>query len=241
MPAYHHPHYHRHYIPTPARPSPLFLSQVEFTIEHDLTSPAKSPLFEDGLRAFRGSEDGPNVAVIVVLMGIDTSSKKPPPRGGPKITPMGWTALPVFRPASDPGTMSEFYVQNGQYQLPLVKGAPTPELIQEMAFEQPLKIIQRELGKGKKGMQYIDGASVFVRLVDDQLIDGVPPNFGPLNTSYLPDAKGGKYERDMIKVGKDKATLQKKVLPKGAVEKEWAKEMNVAFATLTEIDHYQFH
>ena len=91
----------------------------------------------------------------------------------------------------------------------------------------------------------MEGGSVFVRIVDEQLGDTFNLNVaagGTLDTRYLPQDKkqDNKYEMDPAKVAKDRKTLRKSVLPKDKNEKEWIKEMNKKCAELTEISHYQF-
>ena len=87
----------------------------------------------------------------------------------------------------------------------------------------------------------MEGASVVVRLVDGQLLDGFSSQIGPLNRAYLPQGRAAaKYAIDPAKLGKDKKTVRKLLLPKGKDGKAWIKESNQSVATLTGISHYQF-
>uniref|UniRef100_K3WHC2 Uncharacterized protein n=1 Tax=Globisporangium ultimum (strain ATCC 200006 / CBS 805.95 / DAOM BR144) TaxID=431595 RepID=K3WHC2_GLOUD len=99
--------------------------------------------------------------------------------------------------------------------------------------------------KQKLPTPFIDGASIFVRLEDPQTPSiSFQPLVSPSLLKLVPAKSSAKYSYDAAKIAaaKKKASYRK-LLPStatAATEKQFEKELNVAFAQEMELHQYSF-
>jgi len=73
------------------------------------------------------------------------------------------------------------YINSGQYQLPVFKGAPAPELIEqfnELAETEeetldPWEVVAAVMDEKKSGIKYLNNMTVVIRLLDGQREVGI--------------------------------------------------------------------
>ena len=89
-----------------------------------------------------------------------------------------WTAVNVF---------SLNYVVSQSFQLPLLEGAPSLEVLHRLR-QYPAKEVLRDMAFEKK-VRFLDGASVFVRIADGRRDEELEPMVNSLIIYYLEHIK----------------------------------------------------
>ena len=89
-----------------------------------------------------------------------------------------WTAVNVF---------SLNYVVSQSFQLPLLEGAPSLEVLHKLR-QYPAKEVLRDMAFEKK-VRFLDGASVFVRIADGRREEELEPMVNSVNIYYLETSK----------------------------------------------------
>mmetsp|Transcript_6219 Transcript_6219/g.7003 ORF Transcript_6219/g.7003 Transcript_6219/m.7003 type:complete len:220 (-) Transcript_6219:356-1015(-) len=95
------------------------------------------------------------------------------------------------------------YINSGQYQLPVFKGAPAPELIEqfnELAETEeetldPWEVVAAVMDEKKSGIKYLNNMTVVIRLLDGQR-EGHLNRLYHVNSfdyTYLPEEKLNKF------------------------------------------------
>lgn len=115
----------------------------------DYTTPLRSLHLLDGFFHYRDIKADQNLAVIFDVRSIEFV------QGEAKIVEAGWAVIPIFFQRD-----LKLYVRSGIYQVPLFKGAPSGEIVQEMStYEDQWNFVQDNLHSP---------FSVIVRICDGQ-------------------------------------------------------------------------
>lgn len=123
----------------------------------DYRSPLNSFKLLDGYFNYRNVVGEQNLSIIIDVRSIEFV------QGSGKIVEAGWAVIPIFFIKEH-----KLYVRSGYYQVPLVKGPPSSEIVKEMAtYEDQWNFVQNKISDGE--LSYYEPFSVIVRLVDGQL------------------------------------------------------------------------
>jgi hypothetical protein len=122
----------------------------------DYTSPLRSHQLLDGYFHYRDVAGEQNLAVILDVRSVEFV------RGVSKIVESGWVVIPIFFSKD-----MKIYVRSGLYQCPLLSGAPSPELIQEMStYDDQWNFIQNMIDERRLKLK--EPFSVLIRILDGQ-------------------------------------------------------------------------
>mmetsp|Transcript_27856 Transcript_27856/g.89800 ORF Transcript_27856/g.89800 Transcript_27856/m.89800 type:complete len:645 (-) Transcript_27856:88-2022(-) len=213
--------------PAPFYQDPKLTEEVEFTTLVDWDSPQKSPRFLGPPHSYKEEAFNPH---LLLLLHVHTAALK---KTEAVITSVGWTVLPIF--------VDGAYVANGRWQLPVYAGDPDKSLLEEMQYANAMTVIAGEAEKGRKSRaKAIDGCSVFVRLIDEQLEGCLRMPSGEYDTKYIPRDRIDRYRYDADRVARDSKTLRK-LVPKASDEATFQQTMNRAVAQATDITHHVFN
>lgn len=120
----------------------------------DWESPLSSPKYNEGYFTWKDQIFNKNLSIIIDVRSVFLSG-----RGDKiKITPVGWTIVPVFTPNG--------YVKSGCYQIPLFKGAVKKEMLVDLGENDPWEFLMEQ--KNKKKISLLEPMSAVVRLLDSQ-------------------------------------------------------------------------
>ncbi len=166
---------------------------VHFTNSFDPDSFVKHPRWLNGFYAFRDVDVNPMLCVIVDVRAIDQATL-----GSDKVTlkSVGWAVIPVFS--------GEGVVMAGHFQVPLIAGEFPTGLLPALATEPCAVVLKRELEKRKNPLELLQGASVYVRLVDDQVPELIcnAMDMRALDLRYIPLDLRPDYKYDANEAGK---------------------------------------
>ena len=122
----------------------------------DFSSPLRSFHLLDGFFNFREVAGEQNLAAILDVRSIEFVS------GETKIVEAGWAVVPIFFTKD-----LKQYVRSGIYQVPLLRGPPDSDLIQEMStYEDQWNFVQNMLSERKVSL--LEPFTVIVRVLDGQ-------------------------------------------------------------------------
>lgn len=122
----------------------------------DYASPLRSFHLLDGFFNYRDIPGEQQLAAVFDVRSIEFVG------GNPKIVEAGWAVIPIFFSRD-----LKLYVRSGVYQIPLLKGKPTPELIKEMStYEDQWNFIQNLLSERQIALN--EPFSAIIRIWDGQ-------------------------------------------------------------------------
>lgn len=138
----------------------------------------------------------------------------------------GWTSLHILN--------SDGCIAAGSYQLPIFSGALTTDIANyEGRLSELIAADQLKKKKKDRLCNYVVGASVFVRIEDNQVPKTCPEPFDEARGMYLPQATKAKYIYDPKKIGAQRIKHPvMKHLPKDSTMKSFEKEMNTYFSNV---------
>ena len=173
----------------------------------DFTSPLRSFHLLDGYFHYREIAGEQNLAAIFDVRSIEFV------RGMPKIVESGWAVIPIFFSKD-----LKLYVRSGIYQVPLLKGPPSGDLIKEMAtYEDQWNFIQNKIAE--RELQLHEPFSIIIRICDGQREGHFSRryDYNRLDYSFMPaETKNPNYlfsKNSLVKFAKMPRTS--KVVPKG--------------------------
>ncbi|XP_075250609.1 uncharacterized protein LOC142342860 isoform X2 [Convolutriloba macropyga] len=143
----------------------------------------KSPIWVDDFKVFRNRAFNSNLNFIIHLQEIEV--KQIGKNYKYQLQEQAWTSVNVF---------SLDYVVSQSFQLPLLEGAPSLEVLQKLR-QHPAKDVLRDQAFQKK-VKFIDGASVFIRIADARRDEELEP-MEFTNTEYLPADKASFYMKKL--------------------------------------------
>ncbi|XP_076440309.1 uncharacterized protein LOC143279891 isoform X2 [Babylonia areolata] len=162
--------------------------KLTFTEKLDPRSSHSSPAWRDGYKHFPRRSFHRFLTLIIHLQEIFVSSTRDNYKYG--LLEQAWTAVQVFK---------DKYAQTSTFQLPLFSGAPSQQMLKQMAREPCKEWLEKNIRSNT--IKLIDGASVFVRLCDarrdDELVFDVPNSrLVEINTDYVPRGLEAVYTRE---------------------------------------------
>lgn len=202
-------------------------NQVHVTTKLDLTSLAKSPVWEDGFTSFKNVPFSNNLVLIVDLKLVVFKKGR-----GFEVLPYGWTAVGVInetdKETASKNTAGLRHVNTGAFQLPLYEGEVPHKILEEIKNQKQRDGWDVALRQAvtDKNLRILEPASVIVRIVDGQTPDVIVPKLDEeyMDTSCIPEAKMKKYKyvpksgkkmfgknkdlERLIPKGQDKASFQ---------------------------------
>lgn len=106
----------------------------------------------DGFFHYREVPGEQNLAVILDVRSVEFV------QGSSKIVEAGWAVIPVFFSKE-----LKLYVRSGVFQVPLIKGPPSSDLIAEMAtYEDQWNFIQNKISE--RELQLHEPFSIIIRV-----------------------------------------------------------------------------
>ncbi|OQS04263.1 hypothetical protein THRCLA_03490 [Thraustotheca clavata] len=208
--------------------SPTLSDDVQMTINYNWTSAQSNPEFIDGYITFR------DIAMLFksdLTVLFDVRSIKQV-KGEYVSQPFAWAYIKPIDAKSN-------CISPGCFQLPLFSGAITMEILQnEMDLS---ALIEQETQKKKGLISYLSNASIIIRIEDNQLPNVVPTSFSSIQLKGLPTQLFSKYTYDpSTALALKKKKPLNKLIPSKRTERDFEKELNVAFAKDMNITHYSF-
>lgn len=162
--------------------------KLAFTEKLDLRSTNSSPAWRDGYKHFPRRSFHRFLTVIIHLQEIFVSTSRDNYKYG--LLEQAWTAVQVFK---------DKYAYTSTFQLPLFTGAPSQQMLKQLAREPCKEWMERNIRTGT--IKLIEGSSVFVRLCDarrdDELAFDVPNSrLVEINKDYIPRGLEHIYSRE---------------------------------------------
>jgi len=160
--------------------STVVTQDVQCNSKLDFGSSIKTQVFLDGYHTYKNTMYDRNLHLIVDVRAINYNRKKV------EVLTVGWTLLPIFS--------SDGYVNSGTFQVPLFKGPVPQQILADLTTNDPWRYVLNLVGK-RNGIQFLETASVIVRVVDTQR-DGhynLPLDLQRMNYSYIPEQMLTKY------------------------------------------------
>jgi hypothetical protein len=161
----------------------------------------------DGYFHYRNISGEQNLAAVFDVRSIEFV------QGTAKIVESGWAVIPIFMSRD-----LKLYVRSGIYQVPLLKGPPSGELISEMAtYEDQWNFLQNKIAE--RELQLHAPFSIIVRIWDGQREGHFQRiyDYHRFDYSYMPaETKDQNYlfsEKSLLKFAKMPKLSQ--VVPKG--------------------------
>jgi hypothetical protein len=164
---------------------PLTEGALQF-LKLNAESEQKCPRWTDDFIHVKDMPFTPNLFAVIDIRCVQTHStglfsKK---LEKPAVQPQGFAILPMFG--------SEPYVLSGSLQLPLYDGIPTSDITAQLTAN-GVEAGLTSLITGKK-LSTVDGASVFVRFVDDARLGDYPDPMARVSMAFIPPSQIEAYK-----------------------------------------------
>ncbi|CAK4721154.1 unnamed protein product [Aphanomyces euteiches] len=201
--------------PSPFYQDPKLTEDVRMTVSYDWTSAQSNPEFRDGFFSYRDVAEFPQLAIVFDVRTIKLV------KGSWVSSPFGWSYLKLLNAAQ--------CVAAGSFQLPIFNGPLSLDILQhDLSLDQ---LVAAETSKKKGLISYMPGSSLCVRLEDGCLANAFPQPLENLTPVGIPAGNSSKYTIDkaIIATQRKKKPLAK-LIPDGKTEREFDKELNLAFA-----------
>ncbi|RUS83083.1 hypothetical protein EGW08_009169 [Elysia chlorotica] len=192
--------------------------KLMFTENLDVQSTHTSPSWKDGFKHFPRRSYHRFLVAIIHLQEVFVNVSRDNYKYG--LLEQAWTAVQIFK---------DQYCYTETFQLPLFQGAPTQEMLKQLAREPCKDWMERSIRA--KNIKLLDGASVFVRLCDarrdDELLYDVPSSkLVQVNVDYIPRGLEDVYTRE--RAGRPLETL----IPSGKQSEQFMEGLKVKFKSL---------
>ncbi|GFR57816.1 coiled-coil domain-containing protein 17 [Elysia marginata] len=192
--------------------------KLVFTEDLDIQSTQTSPSWKDGFKHFPRRSYHRFLVAVIHLQEVFVNVSRDNYKYG--LLEQAWTAVQVFK---------DQYCYTETFQLPLFQGAPTQEMLKQLAREPCKDWMERSIRA--KNIKLLDGASVFVRLCDarrdDELLYDVPSSkLVQVNVDYIPRGLEDIYTRE--RGGRPLETL----IPSGKQSEQFMDGLKTKFKSL---------
>ncbi|XP_076083618.1 uncharacterized protein LOC143054468 isoform X2 [Mytilus galloprovincialis] len=162
--------------------------KLTFTELLDLKSTNTSPTWKDGFKHFPRRSFHRFLCAIIHLQEVQVTIARENYKYG--LLEQAWTAVQLF---------VDKYAYTTTFQLPLFQGAPTPQMLKQLAREPCRDWMERNIRNNT--IYLLEGASVFVRASDGRRDDELAGNVAAsklveVNTDYIPAQLEADYTRE---------------------------------------------
>ncbi|XP_052098307.1 uncharacterized protein LOC127733070 isoform X1 [Mytilus californianus] len=162
--------------------------KLTFTELLDLKSTNTSPTWKDGFKHFPRRSFHRFLCAIIHLQEVQVTIARENYKYG--LLEQAWTAVQLF---------VDKYTYTTTFQLPLFQGAPTPQMLKQLAREPCRDWMERNIRNNT--IYLLEGASVFVRVSDGRRDDELAGNVTvsklvEVNTDYIPAQLEADYTRE---------------------------------------------
>ncbi|XP_071144774.1 uncharacterized protein [Mytilus edulis] len=162
--------------------------KLTFTELLDLKSTNTSPTWKDGFKHFPRRSFHRFLCAIIHLQEVQVTIARENYKYG--LLEQAWTAVQLF---------VDKYAYTTTFQLPLFQGAPTPQMLKQLAREPCRDWMERNIRNNT--IYLLEGASVFVRASDGRRDDELAGNVAvsklvEVNTDYIPAQLEADYTRE---------------------------------------------
>lgn len=208
--------------------------KINFNSAFDWSSPVTSPKYIEGYIGFKDVPFNRSTCFILDIREIKIKKKKI------EIKEYAWTILPLYT--------YDGYVNSGVYQIPLFKGAVKKIVLKEIGIsKEPWKkmldfVKRKDEYNNKKILEYLEPASIVVRLLDGQREGHLKTSFDykRMDYSYIPKNKYYAYSyneavANRLKKHKKMDTLK----PSTTSELELNNRITDAIIEAFNLDHYK--